>query len=351
MNAYESDISQLIKLWQGKGRFDFDSMARYLVEDIKNPASRQMLISVVMSKLGISYDEAKRIIDELPSQLLWELLNIQQGVEIVVEDKGLVEAMLRTDIEAVMSDIRTPFPICEFVFPEGIPISGLPFEVSGCLLVSIGDGSLFRKAYSKYGVFNKEELTNGFAFFTRLVRTGKERDKDGVSWLRFMPDEPLENLPATISILTESDRQATRKMAYLAMGICLYFQTKEGQKALVGNSTAKKRNNVSPAEGRALKKRRSYRVVDLITKTFGSQYADKGGSRASPKAHWRKLHMRTLRSPKYRRNENGSVRAIWIMPMQVNTDKGAPSHSSRIVKTSSPHDDHFNCPPLPPQPS
>jgi hypothetical protein len=154
-----------------------------------------------------------------------------------------------------------------------------------------------------------------YAFLCRLIKNGCD-DHQGVSWMRFSEGN-IDTVHGKIPY-SEHDSNAMHKMAKIVFGLCLYLQTQEGNKAMLPCANAPKRQNVTPAEGRLLKKRSHYTIRDMITHTFREAAEHQGGTHMSPRTHWRKLHMRSLRDDRFKRNPDGSVRVIWIRPAIIN---------------------------------
>jgi hypothetical protein len=325
MNHYDSEISLIIKSMFPRGT-DFNVPA--LLDVIRDFSRREWDDSdaITAVKNGIlketgttpTPEHIENILRNIPVQLMWELMNILYGVTIYVNTETLLEAVMRTNIEALMGDVRLPFPVCEFVFPEHFDI-GNGYQASGCLLADVKTApveTLLKRSKYPWNVVTPLEVTN--VFFSRLIRNNFG-DTGGVSWLQFNANEPLDSVPKKVPVNKE-DQIAVRTMCRLCYGLCLYCQTAEGQKAIepftLGKRAARKGAGITEME--LHRKRKHYVMQDLITHTFREPCESQDGTHASPKTHWRKLHLRTLRHEKYIRNLDGSVRAIWIKPTLVN---------------------------------
>jgi len=139
-------------------------------------------------------------------------------------------------------------------------------------------------------------------------------------------------VPSVVPV-RDSDSKACHTLCKLCFGLCLYCQTAEGQKSLekFELSCRANRKGSGPTEMRAYKNRGHYLMRDLITHTFREPGPDRGGSHASPRMHWRKLHLRTLRHERYGRNQDGSFRAVWVRPTLVNPAAMDSAHGERSM--------------------
>ena len=238
------------------------------------------------------------------------------GVELRVDDIALVEALLRSDVEAIIGDMRLPFPVCEFVFPAGIDVPGTGRQVSA---VIIFDNRLFDvDAYwADYdaSIFDSVSPPDYTALTCR---------PEGVAAISFNCDEPIstDTMHTAGKEIDSADVKYSKAMIYLCVALCLYLQTKEGQKALEAKpATAERvhRSGVPSAVSATLKRRKSYKVLDLIPdKYYKADNAHPGNTaNGGKRTHWRRLHMRSLRDERYRRNNDGSVRVIWVRPTRV----------------------------------
>lgn len=326
MRYYEADIDRLIKMvFKGEEvtrQLLFDKVME--MDEIAKDPERMFQIFTHLNAGVQKYNvgQAFNIWHNAQSQMLWEASALYRAVEIYVNDVDLIECMLRTDIEAIMGDVRLPFPICEFVFPEGIPLGYLDYELSGCLIADSKNFNIYsdwRKQFEQRAIIKPDGMAGeaDTIFFSRLIRKGV-RDGDGVSWLRFNHTSTLDGLPTDAPVPAE-DSQANKILVRLVFGLCLYMQTEEGRKALTPLQPCRRNNKfIGPSTVKVLGARSKYKLRDMITHGLREPGDDLGGSHAGPRAHWRKLHMRSLRHEKYKRNENGSIRVIWVRPALIN---------------------------------
>jgi hypothetical protein len=248
-------------------------------------------------------------------QLLWSAMALFKGVQIFVEDRALVEMLLRANIDASTDDVYLPFPVCEFIVPRGIPlIDG--YQLAGCLCADSRRFDL-RKEVEKYGVWKLPYAgpAEGITVGSTLKATDGTLDKF-VHSISLPQGAPVESVKSGIEVKAAS-RLAMNASAKFCAALCLYLQSKEGQLALEPRTTSTKQNGVTPALGRQLKRRKSITIKDLITPKRDVGMPG-GGTHASPGAHWRKLHMRALRHERFNRNPDGSVRVVLVNASLVN---------------------------------
>jgi len=328
MNYYKYDIELLIRRLFRNEKVRQDELVKKIVECGKSALDPFAIASITKAlredgqlMKNISTKDALYMVGNSTSQFLWEAIAYFKGVTIIVEDRELVKAMLRTEIDALIKDVKIPFPICEFVFPSGIPLGAGDYDVSGSLLCDLSY-NIKKECGDEYKAlyFDSEDGAARYQFMTRLFSASRGDDRQGVSWLRFSSDIPLENVPLRVPV-AEVDSFGLRQMARLVFGLCLYLQTEEGTKALMPRMKNDRRQGVCAASAKCLKKHRSYKIEDLISPKLRYEKHSRGGHHNSPKAHWRKLHMRSLRHEKFKRNEDGSVKVIWVRPSLINADK------------------------------
>jgi len=337
LTHYEPDVDKIIRALFHKGAID----RRALLSGIMRTQQTQldMLDDVLESRiitptgqLPISREQTEEILVNAGTQMIWEATALFRGVSVQVEDRNLVEAMVRTDIDALMGDVQLPFPICEFMFPPGIPIGVDDFTMPGVLLCDLSFN--LTREWSAFGplwVQRLESRSCGYQMMTRLTRSaGVPADRDGVSWIRFDTDTPLDDLPTRTVLVDPRESVALRKVVRIVFGLCLYLQTQEGRSAIEPREPTRRRN-LCAATARALRRRPSVGVKDLITHKFSGTGGGHGGHHGSPAMHWRRLHMRSLRSEKYKRNEDGSIRVIWVKPALINAlPEGVVNQRRRI---------------------
>ena len=338
MNQYEADISQIIKeMFPKEKSLNVPELLRTLydgsVQMQNNPYVIANVSAGILKDSGIAPtpDNVQTVLRNAPIQMVWELMNILYGTSIYIKDSELINAMLRTDIDALMGDVRLPFPICEFVFPEHHPLGIDDYDISGCLLIDLDTApiKLLMEQYpGKWEIQTPPEVKK--VFFTRLLRKGKS-DVAGISWLQFDPAQSLDILPVKVP-LRQEDSRAIHILCKLCFGLCLYCQTAEGQKSLEKFELPNRacRKGSGPTEMRAYKDRKHYVMRDLITHKFRESSIVGIGTHASPKTHWRKLHLRTLRHERYNRNPDGSIRAVWIRAALINPSFEI-AHGERVL--------------------
>jgi hypothetical protein len=93
-----------------------------------------------------------------------------------------------------------------------------------------------------------------------------------------------------------------------------------GKTAVVVHKTASEKEQRRSAKGLKPWTREDLPTVLLMNLAESRQYGhrvDRGGSHASPHPHTRRGHYASLVDPKFRRNEDGTVRRVWVRPAWV----------------------------------
>lgn len=247
------------------------------------------------------------------TQVLWEITALFNKTVVYVEDVDLLDALMRSDVDAMIQDVRMPFPVMEFVFPESARMLDGVYRLSGTLMCDLS----FLERFWGEDVRKVSMTMNkaGFQLQSRLLRADGSPDSDGISWIRFGADMKLDDLPQWVHV-AEDDRAAIRTLSRLCVSLCLYCQTKEGQRAIV--PCASKKRQTIPEMGKAIRKRPSRRITSLLPPALRlRELSQSVGHHARPVPHWRRGHMRSLRHERYARNPDGSVHVVWVHPAPI----------------------------------
>lgn len=323
MNFFDADLLEVL---QSLSKDDpsrlldrkevFRIISNFQRDMYEDPTGHDYMISELMSRELMSTESAEVVMENFTSQLIWEATNMFRGVVIHIEDEELVKMLLRTKMDALMGDVTFPFPICEFAFPEGIPLGVGDYQVSGALICDFKRFNLADDWKSIGDLSFIKHPSEGFSCMTRLKGMNNKLDEQGLSWIRFSPDQPLSKVPLKGQV-SAVDSKAMHKMVYLIFALGLYLQTEEGQQALLPRIHHKGRADMAKSLKKMHNKRKHVTIRNLLSEKFSSSI-DKGGSHASPQTHWRKMHLRTLRDEKFKRNPDGSIRAVWVKASIVN---------------------------------
>lgn len=321
IRTYAYDIASIIRITgMPKDHMDWaDRIEESAKAILFNPVKFQHWYEQLKkTEPNATLEEAQAYVFNSCVQMGWEATALYNKVVLHVEDAQFIEALLRSDVDAVIGDVRMPFPIIEFTFPGGIELSP-GYELSGSLLIDARNFPFnkFWKNRLDPKVYIGLSQVCPYLYLTRLIKQGQD-DPMGVSWIKFDTETcPLDSLPYNPTI-PRKDADAARKSARLAFAICLYLQTEEGKRAAI-STPPRRREGVCPAMGVQCKKRPHYAIRDMLTPILRTIRAEsRGGHHASPVAHWRKFHFRSLRHERYHRDAHGNVRVIWVRPTVVN---------------------------------
>lgn len=339
-NRRVSDLSQLLRMDREAGllrlgdRPSMREMISYAVGRVNDLERESLLNGYFDDKVrGLGAAEAdEAIISGITSThtgIMCDTLAMYRGVVLHVRDRNLVEALLRTDIDAMVADVRMPFPIVEIVYPSGI-MMGERHQVSGTLMVDTNAVD-FRKEFPWIRIENIGSGPKaGFIMVANLLSADGRPDA-GQNVMRFGPPLAISEIPHSPD-LNAVERTAVEAHARLACALFLYLQGVEKSLALRRIDHRKEMSHGMVAMAARLdKKLPRYELVDVLSKSAGRSVMH-GGHHASPDGHWRRGHMRVLRDARFVRNHDGSVKSIWVRPCLVNSDVGeAVGGSERYV--------------------
>ena len=307
------------------------------VYDLGNPAVKNEHVQM-LKKNGVSTQEDawKYLIDGMTDTrwvMATEIMNHVDGVTVHVRDRDLVEALLRTDVEAVIADVKLPFPVMEICFPENIDI-GNGLQVSSVLLADCMAAN-YTKFFVDTGVQciapEHPELLKKIVCVCRTKNTdGTCGDEVLINQLRL--DNFVKNPDRSIGV-NDMESFCIETHCKLVMALMLYLQGVDSRKALLPIAHERQMSHgMNPPVARSDKKRQHFVIIDLVKPSKSShQYASTGLHHASPVIHWRKGHMRTLAHEKYSRNPDGSIKSVWIRPVKVMAKHDEPTRGERKV--------------------
>lgn len=343
-NRRSSDLVRMLRFdkdigFPGPGeKPSMKEMAIYAVRRLNNLERESLANGYFDNRVrGLSDVDADRAvlsgITSTHNGMMCDILSIYKGVVLHVRDRGLVEALLRTDIDAMVADIRMPFPIVEIVYPSGIML-GDRYQISGTLMVDTSTVN-FQKEFPwvKVEQINRSGTRAGFTMVVNLLSRDGHPDI-GQNVMMFGPPLAISEIPCSPD-LDAVERKAVETHARLACALFLYLQGVERSRALrrIEHNKEMSRGMVAMA-ARLDRNLPRYELLDVVSKSQ-SDGISHGGHHASPDGHWRRGHMRVLRDNRFLRNEDGSMKSIWVRPCLVNSDIGeAVSGSERYVEAS-----------------
>jgi hypothetical protein len=347
-NRYVSDLSMLLRMMK-------DELARNGVS-FPDKLSREQLgtiaadhLKMFHSQLGAGYwreyFESRNMSDPAAIEatmtegianttlvLLSEILALFQGAVVHVEDAELVEALLRTELDANVGDVRVPFPIVELAYPSGIAATE-SYQVSGTIIIDLRQVNLVKefKFLSPQGRSDPENKAD-IAVITKF------KNADGTLGFsshvtRVKASDPL-SIGSVAPDINLSEEEGMKIHTRLAMAVLMYLQSVEQKKALQPMTGRSDCQGLIAPLARIEKKRQSYRVIDIAAKATHRVSVPGGGHHASPDAHWRKGHMRALRDERFKRDKNDMIRIIWIRPTKINADKDGDVTAERKLNVA-----------------
>jgi hypothetical protein len=287
--------------------------------DMSDPINRSMMSEYIVSKGLIDQQKIGQLLDGGFQNtfiiMLSEIENIFSGVSIHVRDRELVEALLRTDIEAVVKDVQFPYPVMEICLPEGIDM-GDGYQASSVVFIDYRSAN-FRKQYSKVIPFGDNPEGSIMSSFIAVTRMRKMDGTYGEVLIKKFDESFDLSRGGSQPDMTKQEDDLMDRHINLVMALMLYLQSVETAKALTPLAHEYSMGEGLPASvARLQKKRRHMAIVDLAApKKEHGQWL--GGTHASPEGHWRKGHIRVFRSEYFsaeRRAKPKWIRPMWVGP-------------------------------------
>jgi len=264
----------------------------------------------------------------------YDVIALHKGVVVHVRDTRLVEALMRTDVDAAVGDMKMPFPIVELAFPSGLSLDGV-HEVTGCLMVDMDEIKMERefKSMNAESVDECMLLSNKkakYIIMSAIKKMGDDTPADEIL-LKFGPDEMIDNLPMSPD-MSDVEKVAISKLAKLACSLFLYLQGVERDKTMLPIQYSKEMTHGMPANLARLDKKRGRYVIRDILPSPHRLAANHGGHHASPDIHWRRGHMRVLRDERFKRNPDNSIKSVWVRPCLVATGEDEEVTAERVLE-------------------
>ena len=341
-NRYMPSLEAMWKI--GKGMIpdrptkrDLTNFALASVEtmyDLSNPIATEVFGDYFATRGVFSEEQRALSLSEGKANAtmiaLSEVMSIFDSVCLHVKDKELVEALVRSDIDAVAGDARLPFPIMELVYPEGVMISDR-CQASGTLVVDYRAAN-FKKWFGGITDIQSRGEAEGRLPAQYLVITRMRLANgtyDGSSLIKKFDEKFDMNYGLNPPDVTQEEIAGLDAHVRLAWAVFLYLQSVDRDKAMPLNLD---RHNVSgvPAKiARMFKSQKHYSIIDVVKPARPHKSEPLGGTHASPVTHWRIGHIRTLRNERFSRNQDGSLRTKWIRPVKVMAEAEGAQPSER----------------------
>lgn len=277
-----------------------------------------------------------------------------RGVSVYV-DKGLLDRVMELDLDVQVSDIRTPFPCCEFVFPDNVEIPGSPgYAFTGVVLFDHTHGVSRNDCLQLCGfpptIADKFPQRFSIMYQPRMLRGAYSKLHGGTCLVdtdSFAPGEVLHvetldyaktvnNCLASAGIDPVESRARDRNVAKCILGLLMYTQMYEALSLTLHDlphEIEAKRQGIAADVAKTL--RRMHPAKRLVNLLSPKNDEERGGSiptgRVMP-AHWRKAHLRALRNEKFHRNADGSIRVILVRAARIHSGDQDALHAVREAK-------------------
>lgn len=351
MNRYRPILSDVLRHMGFSKSSNFDKSTIYgMIEAYVRPDILRKAYSRHLTELGrypLTNYQMQRVIADARSSLFYEAFWLFHGVTVIVEDTHLVEALIRTKIDAIAGDVRVPFPIVEFVFPSGIKFRSGE-EINGVILIDLEQFDVEKEWYKEDANIKRLDPRGRPLAHYAVISRIRTKDIEGdVVVHRFSKDQILYEHKT--DYMDEDKKEYIQRMAQLVMALCLYVQCcQDRNKVMQPLKSSKPKIQGLPSKiASKVKKHKHFCIIDLlgIGREYKAIYTDKDTvkgdvypmdgittDRASPHPHWRTWTLRSLRHKRYQRNPDGSMRVTLVRPCLVGVrDKGSPVLGKRKI--------------------
>lgn len=279
-----------------------------LFQSLLSPEARAKHIARLQQR-GVVIDDATMMASARVQfiGLCYDMLSTTEAVVIHVSDKELVEALRNTDVDALIGDVMLPFPVMEFRWPDDTTPIILIDENSDVATRQI---ERICKQHMKFDVDARRHDGRDHITTLAIASDGETIQLSVRKEANVLKDDRGSMLA------TQSDRDLIVNTTRLAFCCLLYAQTQPG---LLVKTETKKVDGAPPAVGRLLKKRQTYHLTPLYRSGHSGHHDTEPGDR-KVRGHWRIGHMRALRDERYKRNQDGSVKVVWVRPTRIHPD-------------------------------
>ena len=291
-----------------------DAVIKALVEDILDvdtPAGREQHRRAMLQRGGYaSDDDIHELVRHSIPAVLHEWLAATCGVVVHVDDPQLVSALARTDVDAMISDVKLPFPIMEFQFPDESP-------ANGCLVIDVSDPIVVKMKQDTMKRVFGYDYKNPYG---DRIEVHSSINPEQAVYLSFDRNTPLTSENG-MDLGCPGDLDRLRDVTRVAMACLLYAQTAHEVISSVGQQRLQQ--GVPSSFARVARKRKVVCIADLYGKSTPSCTIDHDPTASVKTGHWRRGHMRALRAERFERNKDGSVKVVWVRPCQIHPEQSA----------------------------
>ena len=304
--------------------------------DMSNPIIKNVLTKYMEDRHISPLQQQEVILDGLQNSrtiITCEIVGLYESVCIHVKDRELVEALLRSDIDAVAGDARLPFPVMEITYPEGIMIDDV-YQASGSLIVDY-KAINFRKWFNGIAKFGSLPAESGrtMARYMCLVKLRKvDGSYDDTNLIKKFDESFDLNMGHTPADLSQDEIRGMEIHTRLAWALFLYLQGVDKNKVMSLDTGRQHMTGITSKLAKIYKGQKHYSITDIISHPHSHEERITGKTHASPETHWRKGHIRSLRDERYHRNPDNSIRTIWVRPVKINQDDSVMVRAERKLE-------------------
>jgi len=274
---------------------------------IRKKYGKKTPIEEALLELSLYFHQERKIAECMT--ILYELIHYNLSHQVINVTTNLGERLLQSNFSINLSHIQMPFSIFEICFEQGLKIPNTNIQLPSCLVIikpneatlSAMQGWL-SKASPKAIINIDPNLSNLFSIKYSLpsdpylyhanLDFRKEEGKN--------IEEIIENLPTiqNMNSLSDSDKNIQKNVLRAVLGTICYLNTKDP--------------DVS-----------SYKFCDrphFFNTPPKSVILGKNLTKCPPGWHLRKAHFRTLEHERFKRDETGSPKIIWIHAAEINKE-------------------------------
>jgi hypothetical protein len=255
--------------------------------------------------------------------VILESIHYTVSHKVVYVSTPFAQRLMESELTVNLDDLHIPFNLFEMCFdddfeildgvkaPSSLVLAKPDDTIINCMREILDEASGQYTLSQHYGNVKpnfkiEDEVRNVFS-----IRFRSPTDNDGICHLNINTKksmgEPIDKVideiglfqeKAGVTALSVTEREIEKRIARIALGIICYYNTAEPDILDWRNKSRGRMSETRPSE-------------TLLGSTF---------ERASPGWHLRRAHWRFLKHERYKRDEGGSVRCIWVRAAEVGSD-------------------------------
>lgn len=314
----------------------FSGMAHYVHRTGKE-TGRKFSIKDTMFETAVALKNVNQQTD--CTTCFFEMFHYMLHHKVVNLGRNLAEQLMQSKLSVNIEHLNIPWGVFEVCMEEGFKIPGTDIQMPSCLVIaklSPTDMSALRELAKRAGEFERKMISKDLRAMglpeidPKNVFTGvdewlakmfaiKYRDPlvpanelapmchanidftndNGKSIDELIDTMPTLKAEGLITALDQQDKYIQKHVMRAILGLLCYINTKDP--------------DMAPYK---FKDRPSFKMADPDAMILGGKF-----DKAPPGYHLREPHFRHLRAERFRRDEKGDVRVIWVRGAEVGKDR------------------------------